>query len=1017
MKKLLAVVVAAFAAGSVRADVLDLNGSDTTVTSLKAYTAVQNSGEPATLTVNLTSGDEKFEGTISGPVKLVKKGFGKMLSLSGNNTYTGGTQIDEGWLQALSTTAFGDKTSGPIQVNSECTVNAAQGKITALVVGVDTFDYDINFATWSDHGGRPVCTAEGTGSMYNLCAGAGLFPEIGETTNKGTITFNGKITGGDLSIREARNVWGNVWKMSNITINGDIELDAGGAFYLVNRCCPCYVYGKVTAGNLMLSNANTPSSINLYNTDNSFASVDTGRFSSGGVVSCNAVNAIRGAKIISTAALSATSYVELNGNSQIIDAPTMTTDSKSTTMYPGVQQPYNANTSRHNIHNSGNAVTLTMQGSDNATNDWLLTGKISLVWDPQGDYELKNVYRGNTNEGSLVVKDGTFTIGEACSFTKLTEVTLENDAKLKVVEANAIAGKNGALQLMLSGDSTIELDADWTWEVYSVVHGTQILPVGTYTADDLDWLSGNGRLKVQFEHAGADTGIWKGGAANDNINNHDNWDGLHPTLAGTAEVSFTNGTSATINTMTDFKKITMATAEDFTFQKSGDNTLTVGAGGIAIADHSAVQHRTEIKAPLVITANQDWRIGQWDTLRITGGLSGSATATFYGDYNGRVLIVPPAGGNEGFTGEIHLKSWLPAGLPTSSYRCGTLYLQGVNPLGSNGKLHLTGVPGSCSGTGPNVILQSAQLGGDVSISGHYKSTITSDKESTNVIQGAISPSSLDFAPDFVVAANSQLTINGDVALSGIGYRAPSMLLTIKSNAADGLQNTASIVFNGKLQNRWETVMGSDFGDIWFNAAGNTMVMLSAQYIDNKAWYSCNWHMGADDAFGGGTVAFVPAEGAGKTTVIDLHGHSQYIGTLGAGNANTLIKNSAPDTLADFRVNQTSDVTFAGKISTGVKLVKDGAGTMTFANANAFDVGSRRGGVLALMAGKVKAPAEGLRVRQLKYYDADGAEQFVDPGTYEAATAPETIKGFFAEGSGPIKVHQGEGPNGAMLFLK
>ena len=594
MKKLLAVVVAAFAAGSIRAEVLDLNGVDKEVTSLKAYTAVQNSGAQATLTVNLTAGDEKFEGSISGPVKLVKKGFGKMLSLSGNNTYTGGTQIDEGWLQALSTTAFGDKTQGgPIQVNSECTVNAEQGKITALVVGVDTFDYDINFKRWTNHGGRPKCTAEGTGSMYNLCAGAGLFPEVAETTNKGTITFTGKITGGDLSIREARNVWGNVWKMSNITINGDIELDAGGAFYLVNRCCPCYVYGKVTAGNLMLSNANTPSSIYLCNAENQIASVDTGRYASGGLVSCNAENAIHGAKIISSAPLSATAYVELNGFSQTIDAPVMTTDSKGKEIVPGSFVPSNGSGYRHCIQNSGNAATLTMQGTGNSVNDWLLVGKISLVWDPQGDFELQNVYRGNTNEGSIVVKDGTFTIGEACSFTKVTEgITLEGDAKLKVVEANAIAGKNGALKLELSADSTVELDADWTWEVYSVVHGTQILPVGTYTAADLDWLSGNGKLKVQFELAGADTGIWKGGAANDNINNHDNWDGLHPTLAGTAEVSFTNGTSATINTMTDFKKITMATAEDFTFQKSGDNTLSVGAGGIAIADHSAVQHRT-----------------------------------------------------------------------------------------------------------------------------------------------------------------------------------------------------------------------------------------------------------------------------------------------------------------------------------------------------------------------------------------------------------------------------------------
>ena len=90
-KMMLLGVLAVFAAG-VHAETLDLAGENKTVTSvseLAAYDGVTNSseGDPVTLTFNIAT-DMAYAGTISGNIKLVKMGVG-MLTLSGDNTYTG----------------------------------------------------------------------------------------------------------------------------------------------------------------------------------------------------------------------------------------------------------------------------------------------------------------------------------------------------------------------------------------------------------------------------------------------------------------------------------------------------------------------------------------------------------------------------------------------------------------------------------------------------------------------------------------------------------------------------------------------------------------------------------------------------------------------------------------------------------------------------------------------------------------------------------------------------------------
>ena len=72
---------------------------------------------------------DRWRNDIAGSGKLVKQGSGT-LRLGGNNTWTGGTQIDAGTLEALSGTAFG---SGDVYVGAAGTL--ASSAPAALSVG------------------------------------------------------------------------------------------------------------------------------------------------------------------------------------------------------------------------------------------------------------------------------------------------------------------------------------------------------------------------------------------------------------------------------------------------------------------------------------------------------------------------------------------------------------------------------------------------------------------------------------------------------------------------------------------------------------------------------------------------------------------------------------------------------------------------------------------------------------------------------------------------------------------
>jgi autotransporter-associated beta strand protein len=101
----------------------DLNGSAETIGSVAGSGQIGNaSGTASTLTVGDTS-TSTFDGKVTGNLGLIKAGTGK-LTLKGDNTYTGGTNLQKGILAIQSNTALG---TGALAIASGSNLELAGG--------------------------------------------------------------------------------------------------------------------------------------------------------------------------------------------------------------------------------------------------------------------------------------------------------------------------------------------------------------------------------------------------------------------------------------------------------------------------------------------------------------------------------------------------------------------------------------------------------------------------------------------------------------------------------------------------------------------------------------------------------------------------------------------------------------------------------------------------------------------------------------------------------------------------
>ncbi len=212
---------------------VDLRGNSESINALNstggqatAKYVLQSSTGSAILTLGNGNADGTYYGTVQnggGTLGLLKKGTGTQV-LSGTNTYTGSTTVENGTLSV----------SGSLTGTSGVSITGgifAYSNAAALTRNVTIDGGTFRYTSAGDYAGTPTFTAgrlEGTNWNGNL---SGLMIDTGKTvapgTSPGTATTGNQTWGGggsfELEINNATGTAGTDWDLLNVTDTLDIS--------------------------------------------------------------------------------------------------------------------------------------------------------------------------------------------------------------------------------------------------------------------------------------------------------------------------------------------------------------------------------------------------------------------------------------------------------------------------------------------------------------------------------------------------------------------------------------------------------------------------------------------------------------------------------------------------------------------------------------------------------------------------------------------------------------------------
>ena len=242
--------------------VFDLNDSDETIGSLAGVSGAQVTlGTGGDLTVGDAT-NTTFAGVISETGNVTKQGSGR-LTLSGNNTYTGATNVNGGFLQISNAGALGDatgntavSTGGSLELTSGILIAAGEsltlsgsgnGGVGALrnVSGSNTWsdavDLDAAATIASDAGTLTISGTVDNDAFLLTVDGAGdtTISSVISDTGGLTKTGSGRLTlSGNNTYTGTTNVNGGFLQISNAgalgDATGDTTVSTGGTLELTN---------------------------------------------------------------------------------------------------------------------------------------------------------------------------------------------------------------------------------------------------------------------------------------------------------------------------------------------------------------------------------------------------------------------------------------------------------------------------------------------------------------------------------------------------------------------------------------------------------------------------------------------------------------------------------------------------------------------------------------------------------------------------------------------------------------
>ena len=1007
-------------------------------------------------------------GVISGTGKLIKAGTGRLI-LSAANTYTGGTQIDGGKLQADNVQAFGPVNAElPIQVNSDCNgVSAADANVVAVVFNVaDTFAYPINCAAWTDHGAKPAGSTSGGGNtLYNIAASIA------------NVTLNGKITGGDVSFHAGEvGGFGNVTGCSGFSVKGDVECP-GGCVAINTRGGSMAISGKVTAALVSHpTGSNWPSGLSLGSSQNAIGSYDIGRYVSGGGLTCGAENALPGCVIFSSmSAIANASSFLLGGKNQTIDRVLATQPANASLNIPLIGTT-SGDAGKHLVASgtspgSTSPATLTMKATGNATNDWAFSQALSVVWDPQGDYTILNVSRQHIMNGTIAVKGGCFAMDENCTFSNVAAVTVADGAVFS--NACAAAGSLKALTTLTLGagakaylpadalkEDAVTLRIDPTAEVIfpdgtesvsfgDIYVGERCLAAGSYRSTPDGWSRVLAQVKgvamiVNANKSGkadVESATWDAGGADTLLHTKENWLGDETPQFDSlpVEATFAAGTEATVDRKTLVGSLTFAAPGDFGLMATGEEGVLRLSGGLFAADDVTTAHRYDIAAPLMLDVSQSWNFGTNANVTLSGPLSTPEAVDVTTTVSSYQPLWFVGTGESSYAGVWSFPNARhPVGSAKEHY-APCVFATGVNPFGGAGAI-VKMAGGLQGGTIRNkaalpvfntelsnaLILSNATVGATLEFShsaseDRYGAEIVAPDQTTNVVNGVVSNVRV-----IKVGARSKLVFNGPVSIhaNDIGT---DQSLCFKfdwrgGNDAEGTKQSV-VEFNGCVTFPTGSKAAANMNQMvyatyCFNAPSNVMDSVGSK--DNR-YFTVS--AGAEYAFADGRTD-VSFRTTGPSYFL-LNGHSQHIGSINAGYSTTSIESTSEATL---RINQTKDVTFKGAFQSTVNVVKEGAGTLGLSNAKALAGKLRLAeGAVAPAAGALSDTTEGTfaggtltlpegETSVFKaYYVEDGEVKPLPKGIYRAGD--DSPIGGFLSGTGALRVRKSDIKTGITFIIR
>lgn len=200
--------------------ILDLNGSDGAVGDLRGSGEIRLGA--GTLAAGATD-DTEFAGAISGSGGLIKTGAGD-LTLSGANSFTGGTMVNEGLLVAGAAGSFG---TGPLYLAEEARASfgtysqSLDGLAGAGALDLGSGTLTLNGAEATTYSG----TMSGTGGL--TLAGTGSLTLSGDNSYSGATTVSGGrlIVNGSLASTVsvgANGELGGSGRIGGLTVSGTV---------------------------------------------------------------------------------------------------------------------------------------------------------------------------------------------------------------------------------------------------------------------------------------------------------------------------------------------------------------------------------------------------------------------------------------------------------------------------------------------------------------------------------------------------------------------------------------------------------------------------------------------------------------------------------------------------------------------------------------------------------------------------------------------------------------------------